>query len=110
MCVVAIVLITIGNLRGLRESGNIFAVPTYLFVGSSLLIIAIGMFRIVVLGDGAPPPDAAPWRAGPAPAVGILLILRAFAVGFRRADRDGGHRQRRAGLQATRGEERGRRR
>ena len=31
--VVAIVLITVGNLRGLRESGNIFAIPTYLFVG-----------------------------------------------------------------------------
>src|SRR4029079_9781569 len=36
--VVAIMLITVGNLRGLRESGNIFAIPTYLFVGSSLLM------------------------------------------------------------------------
>ena len=33
----AIALITLGNLRGLRESGNIFAIPTYLFVGSSML-------------------------------------------------------------------------
>ena len=49
--VVAVVLITLGNLRGLRESGNIFAIPTYLFVGSALLMIAIGMFRIVVLGE-----------------------------------------------------------
>ena len=32
----AIGLITLGNLRGLRESGNIFAVPTYLFVGSGV--------------------------------------------------------------------------
>ena len=39
--VVAIALITLGNLRGLRESGNIFAVPTYLFVGSALLMIAM---------------------------------------------------------------------
>ena len=36
---VSISLITIGNLRGLRESGNIFAVPTYLFVGLALLIV-----------------------------------------------------------------------
>ena len=49
--VAAIVLITLGNLRGLRESGNIFAIPTYLFVGSALLMIAIGVFRIVVLGE-----------------------------------------------------------
>ena len=50
--VVAIGLITIANLRGLREAGNIFAVPTYLFVGSALLMIAVGVFRIVVLGEG----------------------------------------------------------
>ena len=39
---VSIALITIGNLRGLRESGNIFAIPTYLFVGLALLMIAVG--------------------------------------------------------------------
>ena len=39
---VSISLITIANLRGLRESGNIFAVPTYLFVGLALTIVAIG--------------------------------------------------------------------
>ncbi|MFL5644089.1 MAG: APC family permease, partial [Chloroflexota bacterium] len=48
----AIGLITIGNLRGLREAGNIFAIPTYLFVFSALLMIAVGSFRIVVLGEG----------------------------------------------------------
>ena len=51
--VFAIGLITIGNLRGLREAGNIFAIPTYLFIGSALLMIAVGVFRIVVLGEGA---------------------------------------------------------
>src|SRR3954466_5605954 len=49
--VVAIALITVGNLRGLREAGNIFAIPTYLFLGSAILMIAIGTFRIVVLGE-----------------------------------------------------------
>ncbi len=39
----AIVLVTIGNLRGLRESGNIFAIPTYLFVGAALLMIGMGV-------------------------------------------------------------------
>ena len=53
----------LGNLRGLRESGNIFAIPTYLFVFSTLLMIGIGSFRIVVLGEGAPPPDAAARRS-----------------------------------------------
>src|SRR2546422_6470763 len=49
--VAAIALITIGNLRGIREAGNIFAVPTYLFLGSALLMIGIGVYRIVILGE-----------------------------------------------------------
>src|SRR4029077_991312 len=43
----SISLITIANLRGLRESGNIFAVPTYLFVGLALTIVAIGLVNII---------------------------------------------------------------
>jgi amino acid transporter len=81
MGVAAIVLITIGNLRGLRESGNIFALPTYLFVGSALLMIAIGTFRIVVGGEGAPPPEPLPGAPDPLQPLGFLLILRAFASG-----------------------------
>ena len=79
--VVAIALITLGNLRGLRESGNIFAIPTYLFVGSSLLMIALGVFRIVVNGEGGPPPSPLPGAPDPLQPLGLLLILRAFASG-----------------------------
>ncbi|HEX5591618.1 MAG TPA: APC family permease [Candidatus Limnocylindrales bacterium] len=85
--VAAIALITIGNLRGLREAGNIFAIPTYLFVGSSLLMIAVGTYRIVVGGEGGGYPDAvveeALREAGRTTAEGvtILLLIRAFAAG-----------------------------
>src|SRR5690242_18942199 len=51
LCVAAIALFTFGNLRGLREAGNLFAVPTYLFLGSAILMIAIGTIRIVVFGE-----------------------------------------------------------
>jgi amino acid transporter len=77
----AVILIAIGNLRGLRESGNIFAVPTYLFVGSALLMIAIGMYRIVVLGEHAAPPTPLPGAHSPLEPLGVLLIIRAFASG-----------------------------
>jgi amino acid transporter len=77
----AIVLITLGNLRGLRESGNIFAVPTYLFVGSAMLMIAIGVYKIVVLGEGQVPTDPLPGTNGITESVGILLLIRAFASG-----------------------------
>ena len=101
--VTAITLITIGNLRGLRESGNIFAIPTYLFVGSALFMIAIGLFRILVGGEGTPQvvppsgtPDAHPgrWTAPDHPSLRLRLC---------RPHRHGGDRQRRAGVQAAGG-------
>jgi amino acid transporter len=80
--VAAIALITIGNLRGIREAGNIFAVPTYLFVGSALLMIAIGTVRIVVGGEHPGfDPQAVEQAGGTLESVSLLLILRAFAGG-----------------------------
>jgi amino acid transporter len=78
----SIALITVANLRGLRESGNIFAIPTYLFVGMALLMIALGIEHIVtnnvpVLPDPAyviKPPN-------PVEALTVILLLKAFAGG-----------------------------
>jgi amino acid transporter len=81
IAILAIALIMLGNLRGLRESGNIFAVPTYIFVFSTLAIIVIGVFRIVVLGESAPPPEPLPGAADPLELVGVILIIKAFASG-----------------------------
>ncbi len=82
VAILAIFLIMVGNLRGLRESGNIFAIPTYLFLGSALLMIGIGTFRIVVLGEArAPLPEEIAAVSGTTQAVGILILLRAFAAG-----------------------------
>jgi amino acid transporter len=81
--VLAIGLITIANLRGVREAGNIFAVPTYLFLFSALAMIAIGAYRILVLGQGdqPPPPHIVESTTVTAQAVGVVLLLRAFASG-----------------------------
>jgi amino acid transporter len=77
---VSIALITVANLRGLRESGNIFAVPTYLFVGLALAIVAIAGSRIVT-GTAVPvPPEASAVPLG-TQAIGVLLLLKAFAGG-----------------------------
>jgi amino acid transporter len=80
--VVAIALITIGNLRGLREAGNLFAIPTYLFLFSALLMIAIGTVRIVVFGErGSYPAELINQVGESFQTVSILLLLRAFAAG-----------------------------
>ena len=80
--VAAITLITIGNLRGIREAGSIFAIPTYLFLVSALLMIAVGTFRIVVNGEhGEFNPDLIAQTGETAGSVTILLLLRAFAAG-----------------------------
>jgi len=77
---VSIALITIGNLRGLRESGNIFAVPTYLFVGLALLIVGSGIIRIVQ-GAVVPLPPQPQALVPGGEALTIFLLLRAFAGG-----------------------------
>jgi amino acid transporter len=80
MSIAAVVLIVLGNLRGIRESGSIFAVPTYVFVGLMYLLIGYGLYRLF-LGDGMiyePPPSA---RQPIGEAVTVFVLLRAFAQG-----------------------------
>src|SRR6202051_5084843 len=53
LCIGILILITILNLRGVREAGLAFALPTYLFVGTLLITIVAGIIR--VLASGGPP-------------------------------------------------------
>src|ERR1700731_3903412 len=45
MCLAFLAILTIGNLRGIRESGQIFAVPTYFFVVSVMMLLGAGLYR-----------------------------------------------------------------
>jgi len=84
IAIASIALITIGNLRGLREAGLFFASPTYLFVGLALLMIGMGAFRIFTGTAPYLPPPSDAVSMGTAPVTGILfvfLLLRAFAGG-----------------------------
>jgi len=81
MGVTAILLLTLGNLRGVREAGNIFAIPTYLFVGTALTMIGIGLYRIVVLGDVSAAPQIQATADLTTQAALAVLLLRAFASG-----------------------------
>ncbi|MBN8548828.1 MAG: APC family permease [Deltaproteobacteria bacterium] len=77
-----IALITLGNLRGVRESGTIFAIPTYIFIASFSLLIVAGLFRLWT-GDLVMPTGVAAVSefASNHAELTWLLILRAFASG-----------------------------
>ncbi len=81
----AIVLLTWVNLRGVRESGTIFAIPTYLFVSGVLITVALGILRLSgVFGLSAPTVPVHEVGAAVSPVSTFLfiwLLLRAFAAG-----------------------------
>ncbi len=77
----AVVLLTLGNLRGIRESGSIFMAPTYLYIVTMLAIIAYALFRSFSgdLPTYVPPPG---WALEEGTQVlGLFLLLRAFSQG-----------------------------
>ncbi|MFN8445523.1 MAG: APC family permease, partial [Caldilineaceae bacterium] len=84
LALVAIVLLTWVNLRGVRESGTVFALPTYAFVGGVMLVIAIGMVRYFGL-FGVTPLERHALHIEPQHSFTgfayLWLILRAFAGG-----------------------------
>jgi amino acid transporter len=81
LCLGILVLITVVNLRGVRETGLIFMVPTYLFVGSLLLAILIGLFKTLAAGGHPLPIEPLPRTAVVSAPVSVWLILQAFASG-----------------------------
>ncbi|HEV8419780.1 MAG TPA: APC family permease [Actinomycetota bacterium] len=77
-----ILLITLANLRGVRESGTVFAIPTYGFVASIYILLFVGLSRCLLGGcpHAVVPHDVIP--LGPAGAgVGLFVILHAFSSG-----------------------------
>ncbi len=77
--VALVILITIVNLRGVRESGSVFAIPTYVFIGSALLMIIVGLVKIYIL-HYQPTHSNFPVVAG-TEGLTLFLILKSFAAG-----------------------------
>ena len=79
MCLVAIAFMAFMNLRGVKESGAFFAVPTYFFVVVMMLTLAIGMFRWLTGTLGVV--HGVELVQSQAENLGLFLILRAFSSG-----------------------------
>lgn len=74
---VAILFMIVMNLRGVRESGKFFAIPTYFAIGALGLLVIVGTVRS--LSDSGSPPVST--SSGETETLTLFLVLRAFAVG-----------------------------
>src|SRR5262249_2352345 len=79
LCLGFLLVLMLGNLRGIRESGQIFAVPTYFFVFSIMVLMAAGGYHLLA-GSITPVNAPLPPEAGTKPLT-TLLVLTAFANG-----------------------------
>jgi amino acid transporter len=81
LCLAILVLVTIMNLRGTMDAGRAWALPTYVFVASFVLILAIGIYKTIAAGGEPQPVVPPPGSLNPAEAVSLWLLLRSFAAG-----------------------------
>lgn len=80
LCLLFIFLLMIANLRGVKESGRIFMVPTYAFIVSIFVLVGVGFFQQVTGTASAVPPAAEALHKA-SEQLSLFLILRAFAAG-----------------------------
>ena len=80
MCLAVLIILTVVNLRGVKEAGTAFVAPTYLFVGTLVVVIMLGFYKVVASG-GHPVAVVAPPRQASAAlqAVGLWILVKAFA-------------------------------
>ncbi len=81
LCLAILLILTLVNLRGVRDTGVAFLIPTYLFVGTLLTVIIVGLVRVFASG-GHPHPIATPPALPPATAIlTTWLVLKVFSSG-----------------------------
>jgi amino acid transporter len=81
LCVGILIVITILNLRGVRDAGVAFMLPTYLFVGTLLITIVGGLVRVALSGGHPVPVTPLPPPPAMTEAVTLWLLLKVFASG-----------------------------
>src|SRR5262249_40310755 len=79
VCVALILVLVLLSLRGLKESGPLFAIPTYTFIVSCLVMILLGLFGPSLFGWKLHPVEHTPLKA--TEGFGIALLLAAFSKG-----------------------------
>jgi amino acid transporter len=81
LCLGILLLLTVVNLRGVREAGGVFMFPTYLFIVCLLGLIVVGVFNVIASGGHPQPVIAPPILPAATATLSVWLILKAFASG-----------------------------
>ncbi|MGH9431699.1 MAG: APC family permease [Terriglobia bacterium] len=81
ICLIILVIVTLVNLRGVREAGLVFLAPTYLFIGTLLITLGWGLAKALAAGGHPRPVVAPPHLQAVTTAVGTWVLLKAFSSG-----------------------------
>jgi amino acid transporter len=81
LCLTILVIVTIVNLRGVREAGLVFMLPTYSFVGTLFIVIGGGLIRTLLSGGHPSPVTPLPPPPPATEAVTYWLLLKTFSSG-----------------------------
>jgi amino acid transporter len=85
LCIAAIVIMTVANLRGVKESGRLFAGPTYVYILSLAILIGYGLWRVYFGGLGPIPGQEQALdeltNGGAATGITLFILMRAFSSG-----------------------------
>jgi amino acid transporter len=81
ICLSILLVITVVNLRGLREAGVVFMVPTYLFIGCMLILLVLGVVKSFLAGGHPTPVESMPAAAPATAIVSLWMLLKVFSSG-----------------------------
>jgi amino acid transporter len=83
LCLAVLLILTIVNMRGVHDTGVVFMIPTYLFTGTLLIVIAVGAWHVLHTSGGHPHPvtPLPPIPPRPPPLSAWWLLLKVFSSG-----------------------------
>jgi amino acid transporter len=81
LCLLVLAILTLVNMRGVHDTGVVFMIPTYLFTGTLLIVIAVGVAHALLAGGHPLPVTALPKMPPAAAAVSLWLLLKVFSSG-----------------------------
>src|SRR6516225_2971425 len=81
LCLLVLLILTIVNMRGVHDTGVAFMIPTYLFTGTLLIVIAVGLFDALRAGGHPLPVTPIPVVPPATAAFSFWLMLKVFSSG-----------------------------